>query len=860
MQIMKKAFGTFRVLLLLVFIFGISYFCVNAENNALSIYNRNEKVTLSEELILKDGTYFISAEDLDKINLKYSISERDGGDFTASVFSTDAYGTENTLSVSAVLQTISVWDETACDYVEKEYYSFKNSGSGKKLITYSGGMQINHVSLGTSEAALYENGKYYFSLELIGRAISYEYTLADNKLMLWITDKDHAVLSGDIYLPENTPAPSGGLDVSVLLRTEGINTPFEHTLKTASIPEGENSVYFFSETKILNKENKYIYAMFEFDGNYKTVSASYKYSGRKTITAEECEKTSFDVNLFLPAGMTAENDIYLNTVFEGGSSYFGTEPVIQKGENKGSFSVLLPEDYNGRVYFSDITGDGRLFGYGCYDNYELSISFDSADSVSAKDGEISAILLSCNTISGYVQSELSGNEYIVKVYGTTYNDEKAILKTTAGDDMAFTVKIPSTVCTYTLAVSGKLGKYCGYISNGESSFTDPFYNFENTQNYSNIILKYIPFSPSAPVLFEANASNGKVYLENLSDLDIKNLSLYAAFYDGKGKLLNLLSYDIGNLAAYGDIQQYTFTYAKDFYKTDRVAFFVLGKSLKPLSVSFDEIVNEVSLPERNMMIFTAGEKKAVWCEKEVMLDNAPIYRDNTFFIARDALDTLEFNVEQSLANGELYIKKDGVRIGFEVGNDELIYNSSDTLQTVYAPFAENGEIYVSVEDVANIFDIDLNLYDDYFIINNNFDDVLPGDKFYDAVTASYYKGILNGYDDGTFKPDEKVLRAEAAAVICRLLGYWYTDYDFVCDDVDGSNWARSLIGICINEGIFSLNDNKFRPFEKITVGEFIDALKNIEDKTGLADGIDAENPERELTRGEEAQILYNFFR
>ncbi len=849
-----------RIFLLLIFILLIPSFCANAENNALTIYNRNEAATLSDELILKNDTYYISADDLDKINLECSISKKEDGDFNAKVFSTDAYGTENTLSVSAALQTLSVWDDSVGDYVERQYYSFKNSGSGKKLIAYSGGLQVNHVSLDNSEAVIIENSKYYFSLELIGKAISYEYTLSDNELRLWITDKDHAVLSGDIYLPENTVAPSEGLDVSILLRTEGVNPPFEHTLKTVTIPENENSVYFFAETKVLNEENKDLYAMFEFDGGYKTISASYKYSGRKTITASECVKTSFDVNLFLPVGMTAENDIYLNSVFEGGSSFFGAEPVIAKGENKGSFSVMLPEDYSGRVYFSNISGDERLFGYGYYENNELRLLAENADIVSAGDGEISAVLLSYHTISGIVQSELSHNEYVVRAYGLTDFDEKVLLKAKPDEDMGFTLKIPSSIYTYTLSISGKLGIPCGYVSNGVSSFTEPFYHFENSRDYNNIYIKYIPFSPQAPLSLTATASSGKVYLENLSDLDIKNLSVYAAFYDNNGKILNLTSYEIDSIPAYSDPQQYTFTYAKDFYKTDKLSFFALNKDLKPLSVSFAKIVNNVDLPEKDMMIFTIGEKKVIGWDKEDLLDNAPVSKNGIFYVASDALVMLDFNVENDNENGELYIKKEGERIGFELGSSELIYSSFDTAHCVYAPFKENDVIYVSIEDVANIFNINLNVYSDYFIVNNNFDDVLPGDKLYDAVTASYYKGILTGYEDGTFRPDEKVLRAEAAANICRLLGFWYTDYEFLCADVDGSNWAGSFIGICINEGIFTLEDNKFRPFEKITVNEFVDALKTISNKDELTDGIDTENLDRELTRGEEAQILYNFFK
>lgn len=33
------------------------------------------------------------------------------------------------------------------------------------------------------------------------------------------------------------------------------------------------------------------------------------------------------------------------------------------------------------------------------------------------------------------------------------------------------------------------------------------------------------------------------------------------------------------------------------------------------------------------------------------------------------------------------------------------------------------------------------------------------------------KGIITGYEDGSFKPNNTITRAEFAAMVCRMMGY-----------------------------------------------------------------------------------------
>jgi len=82
--------------------------------------------------------------------------------------------------------------------------------------------------------------------------------------------------------------------------------------------------------------------------------------------------------------------------------------------------------------------------------------------------------------------------------------------------------------------------------------------------------------------------------------------------------------------------------------------------------------------------------------------------------------------------------------------------------------------------------------------------------------------VIEGYPDGTFKPAENVTRAEAAAMIARMmLGREQADKlpigDVKFSDVPETNWAAKYIAFCANKGIIvGMGDGTFHPSENIT--------------------------------------------
>lgn len=51
----------------------------------------------------------------------------------------------------------------------------------------------------------------------------------------------------------------------------------------------------------------------------------------------------------------------------------------------------------------------------------------------------------------------------------------------------------------------------------------------------------------------------------------------------------------------------------------------------------------------------------------------------------------------------------------------------------------------------------------------HFKDVSSDHWAYKAIEELYEKGLINGYEDNSFHPDEQITRAEVAAIFSRIL-------------------------------------------------------------------------------------------
>ena len=101
-----------------------------------------------------------------------------------------------------------------------------------------------------------------------------------------------------------------------------------------------------------------------------------------------------------------------------------------------------------------------------------------------------------------------------------------------------------------------------------------------------------------------------------------------------------------------------------------------------------------------------------------------------------------------------------------------------------------------------------------------FKDVKAGDWYKTAVDIVARQGVVKGYEDGTFRPNQPITRREFAAIAARYAGNIDTWRTF--RDVPSTDWAYTLINRVGGAGwITGYEDNTFRPNNLITRAEVV---------------------------------------
>jgi len=100
-----------------------------------------------------------------------------------------------------------------------------------------------------------------------------------------------------------------------------------------------------------------------------------------------------------------------------------------------------------------------------------------------------------------------------------------------------------------------------------------------------------------------------------------------------------------------------------------------------------------------------------------------------------------------------------------------------------------------------------------------FTDISSDATYANAVYELSSKEVINGYTDGTFKPENTLTRAEAAKMLCTLLGYnVQSQASTKFTDVPYNHWAGIYINAAVNAGIISgYSDTQFGPEDKLQV-------------------------------------------
>ncbi len=121
--------------------------------------------------------------------------------------------------------------------------------------------------------------------------------------------------------------------------------------------------------------------------------------------------------------------------------------------------------------------------------------------------------------------------------------------------------------------------------------------------------------------------------------------------------------------------------------------------------------------------------------------------------------------------------------------------------------------------------------------NCTFSDVSSSAYYYNAVKALASYGVLNGYDNGTFQPGNSVTRAEFVKMLVTLTGVTGSDGSFT--DISG-HWGKSYILAATAQGwLNGYTDGSFRPNNSITRAEAVVIVNRVLDRSADSSTIDS---------------------
>ena len=111
-----------------------------------------------------------------------------------------------------------------------------------------------------------------------------------------------------------------------------------------------------------------------------------------------------------------------------------------------------------------------------------------------------------------------------------------------------------------------------------------------------------------------------------------------------------------------------------------------------------------------------------------------------------------------------------------------------------------------------------------------FTDVKKADWFYDEIGKAVAAGYINGYTDGTMKPNNPITRQEVSKIMVVVFGLSETESESANGFKDSSKidaWAKVYVSILKDKGYISgYPDGTFRPTSPITRAEAVKIITN----------------------------------
>lgn len=162
----------------------------------------------------------------------------------------------------------------------------------------------------------------------------------------------------------------------------------------------------------------------------------------------------------------------------------------------------------------------------------------------------------------------------------------------------------------------------------------------------------------------------------------------------------------------------------------------------------------------------------------------------------------------------MYFIDRGILKGTELRNNKFSINPNNyiTRAEFISLVVKNDELKVKSDNIKQ------------------FKDVKPTEWYKDVIDIAVSNGIIGGYKDNTFNPNNGITRAEMATLIAKSSDFKISDTKNVkinFKDVTSKDWFYNSVVICKNFGILNgYSNGNFIPKKKATRAEAIVALYN----------------------------------
>lgn len=203
-----------------------------------------------------------------------------------------------------------------------------------------------------------------------------------------------------------------------------------------------------------------------------------------------------------------------------------------------------------------------------------------------------------------------------------------------------------------------------------------------------------------------------------------------------------------------------------------------------------------------------------------------VYEDMTYFF--DNTNIL-INAEVKDPKADSDNKPSGGRGGGGGGGFSVGGKTTSTT----APVPEKPDV-IDNEDIGDSDNNDNNIDSP----QTEFIDLDKSHWAFESVMSMSKSGIINGFEDRTFRPEAAVTRAEFCKMLCGILK---TDVDKSGDadfsDVDRSDWFYDSVRRLVQSGIVKGSDGMFNPDDDITREDAAVIINRFAEYSGLALGI-----------------------